>query len=473
MTFAQFIAVLRARKWVALGVFAFVLSTIVVVSLVLPKKYKGEASVVIDVKPDPITAFINPSAAMPSFMATQVDILVSERVALRVIRDLKLTEIPGIREQWQSEGEGKGTIEQYLILFLQNYLDVKPSRESNVINIAFKSQDPNFAAALANAFARAYIATTLELRADPAQNFKNFFDSQTRDARDNLEKAQAKLSAYQREKGIVATDERLDVENARLNELSSQLTQLQAISAESSSRQTQAQGSQADRIQEVINNPVIGGLKVDLSRAEVKLQELSQRLGDANPQVAEVKANIAELKSKIESETRRVSGGVAVSNTINKSREGQVRAALEAQRNKVLELKAVRDDVSVLQREVENAQRIYDGMVVRMSQTGLEAQNTQSYASMLTVAQPPSEHSSPKLLLNIAVGIILGSLLAVGSALVLELNDRRIRALEDVVAVLGIPVLGTLPKPTAKLFNPSRPVLPTLGLSAPDTGRSS
>lgn len=473
MTFAQFIAVLRARKWVALGVFAFVITAIVVVSLVLPKKYKGEASVVIDVKPDPITAFINPSAAMPSFMATQVDILASERVALRVIRDLKLAEIPGIREQWMSEGEGKGTIEQYLILFVQNYLDVKPSRESNVINIAFKSQDPNFAAALANAFARAYIATTLELRADPAQNFKNFFDSQTRDARDSLEKAQAKLSAYQREKGIVATDERLDVENARLNELSSQLTQLQAISAESSSRQTQAQGSQADRIQEVINNPVIGGLKVDLSRAEVRLQELSQRLGDANPQVAETKANIAELKAKLESETKRVSGGVAVSNTINKSREGQVRASLDAQRNKVLELKAVRDDVSVLQREVENAQRIYDGMVVRMSQTGLEAQNTQSYASMLTVAQPPAEHSSPKLLLNIAVGIILGGLLAVGSALVLEMNDRRIRALEDVVAVLGLPVLGTLPKPTAKLFNPARPAFQTLGLNAPDTGRSS
>ncbi|WP_457325249.1 chain length determinant protein EpsF [Roseateles sp. P5_E11] len=475
MTFAQFIAVLRARKWAALGVFAFVVTAIVVISLVLPKKYKGEASVVIDVKPDPITAFVNPSAIMPSFMATQLDILMSDRVALRVIRDLKLTEVPGIREQWQDDGEGKGTIEQYVILFLQNYLDVKPSRESNVINISFKSQDPTFAAALANAYAKAYIATTLELRADPAQNFRKFFDTQTHDAREALERAQAKLSAFQREKGIIATDERLDVENARLNELSSQLTQLQAISAESSSRQTQAQGTQTDRLQEVINNPVIGGLKLDLSRAEARLQELSQRLGDANPQVGETKANIAELKRKIDSETTRISGGVSVSNTINKSREGQVRASLDAQRMKVLELKSSRDEVTVLQREVENAQRIYDGLAARLSQTGLEAQNTQSYASMLTVALPPAEHSSPKLLLNTAVGILLGGLLAVGVALILELNDRRIRALEDVVTALGLPVLGTLPKPTAKRFNPARPMLHSPGapaLSAPDSGRS-
>jgi len=154
-------------------------------------------------------------------------------------------------------------------------------------------------------------------------NFKNFFDSQMKDARTALEQAQSKLSAYQQEKGIIATDERLDVENARLVELGSQLTQLQAISAESSSKETQAQGAKADRLQEVINNPVIGGLKVDISRAEAKLQELSQRLGEANPQVQEIKANIAELRSRMDAETRRISSAVGVSNTVNKSRKGR------------------------------------------------------------------------------------------------------------------------------------------------------
>jgi chain length determinant protein EpsF len=452
MTFGQFLSILRARKWVALAVFLGVVITTLVVSLLLPKQYTASASVVIDVKPDPVAAVLNPSMAMPSFMATQVDIMTSERVALRVIRDLKLLDNPGLRAQWQEATKGQGTIEQWLVDLLQKQLDVKPSRESNVIHVNYKAQDPRFAAGLANAFAKGYIATTLDLRVDPAKQFSSFFGAQSKDARDALEKAQSKLSAFQTAKGIVATDERLDVENSRLNELSSQLVQMQAISSESGSRQSQAQGAQSDRIQEVLQNPLISGLKADLARNEARLQELGAKYGDNHPQVIEAKANIAEQRSRLESETRKVTGGVSVSNTINKQREAQVRRELEAQRSKVLRMKAVRDEGQVLVREVESAQRTYDGMMARLNQTAMEAQSTQSFANILSEAQPPADPSSPKLLLNSMLAIFVGALLATGVALLLELTDRRVRDTGDIIEAMGLPVLGTLPKPGTKHF---------------------
>lgn len=455
MTVGQFLSVLRARWLAALSVFVLVVVATVAVSLLLPKQYKGTASVVIDIKPDPVTALMSPAMAMPSFMATQVDILGSDRVTLRVIRDLKLAENAQIRAQWQEDGS-KGSFEQYLIELLQKGLDIKPSRESNVITVDYKSPDPRFAAGLANAFAQAYIATTLELRVGPAQNFMRFFDTQTADAREALERAQNKLSAFQRAKGIIASDERLDVENARLNELSSQLTQLQAISAESSSRQTQAQGALGDRLPEVLNNPLVAGLKADLTRNEARLEELTQRLGDANPQVKEARANIAELRTRIDAEIRRVTSGVGVTNTINRTREAQIKRDLEAQRAKVLEMKAVRDEGLVMQREVENAQRVFDTLAARLNQTTLESQATQSYANVLTVAQPPSEPSSPRLVLNTLLAIFVGLLLAVGVALLLELSDRRVRAPEDVLGALNLPVLGILPQPDARRFQAGR-----------------
>ena len=461
MSFGQFLAILRARKWAALLVFLLVVATTVLVSLLLPKTYTGTASVVIDAKPDPVTAMINPSAALPSFMATQVDIMTSDRVALRVIRDLKLLDNPNLRQQWLDEAEGKGVIEQWLVDLLQKKLDVKPSRESNVISISYKSPDPRFAAGLANAFAQAYIATTLELRVDPAQQFKKFFDVQTKDARDAVERAQAKASAFQREKSIIASDERYDVESMRLNELSSQYTQLQAVSAESSSRQGQAQGGQGDRLQEVLGSALIGAMKADLTRNEARLQELNAKYGDSHPQVIEAKANIAEQRSKLDAETKRITSGVGVSNTINKSREGQVRASLEAQRAKVLQMKAVRDEGLVLQREAENAQRVYDNLVARLSQSSLEAQSTQSYANILSTAQPAAEPSSPKMLLNTALAVFLGILLAIGVALLLELTDRRVRSAEDAMTALGLPVLGTLPRPNAKRFSAGHLSLPS------------
>ncbi|MEF7616499.1 chain length determinant protein EpsF [Aquincola sp. MAHUQ-54] len=475
MTFGQFLSILRARKWAALLVFLLVVGTTVGVSLVLPKQYDATASVVIDIKPDPISVIAFQGMAMPSFMATQADILVSDRVALRVIRDLRLLESPQLREQWQTEGDGEGTFEQWLITLLHKKLDVKPSRESNVININYRSPDPRFSAGLANAFAQAYIATTLELRVDPAKQFSAFFVAQSKEARSALEEAQAKLSAYQREKGIIAADERLDVENARLAELSSQLVQIQAISGESSSRQAQAQGASGDRLQEVLSNPLIGGLRADLTRNEAKLQELNSKLGDNHPQVVEAKANITELRARIDAEIRRVTGGVTVTNTINKQREAQVRGELEAQRAKLLEMKAVRDQGQVLVREVENAQRAYDGVMQRLNQTAMESQTNQSYANLLTTAQPPAEHASPKMVLNTALAVFLGALLALGVVLLLELSDRRVRKPEDVIASLGLPVLGVLPTPNAKRFMSGKHSLMlqhrAMGLPAPQANK--
>lgn len=471
MTFGQFLSILQARKWAALLVFFLVVTTTVVVSLLLPKQYDAAASVVIDIKPDPVSAMAFQGMAMPSFMATQVDILTSDRVALRVIRDLKLTENPGLREQWQTEGEGKGSFEQWLIEILKKYLNVKPSRESNVIEIGYRSPDPRFAAGLANAFAQAFIATTLELRVDPARQYSTFFVNQSKEARTALETAQAKLSAFQRDKGIIAADERLDVENARLAELSSQLVQIQAVSSESGSRQQFAQGAQGDRMQEVLSNPLIGGLRADLTRNEARLQELNSKFGDNHPQVVEAKANITELRTRIDAEIRRVTGGVSVTNTINKQREAQVKRELEAQRSKLLQMKAVRDQGQVLVRELENAQRSYDNVMTRLNQTAMESQANQSYVNLLTTAQPPADPASPKLLLNIALAIFLGALLAIGLALLLELSTRRVRAPEDVIAALGLPVLGVLPKPNAKRFVSGKHALMlqqrVIGLPAP------
>ena len=231
MTFGQFIAILRARFWSALLVFIVTVATTVGVSMVLPKKYTAVATVVVDFRPDPVTAAMYGGVASPAMMATQVDVLQSDRVAQRVVRNLKLTENPQVRTQWLEDAQGKGSIEQWLGQTFQRSMDVKPSRESSVISISYKAADPNFAAALANAFVQAYLETALELRVDPAKQYSAFFDTRAKEARETLERAQAKHSAYQKEKGIIATDERLDIESARLNELSSQLVMLQAEKA--------------------------------------------------------------------------------------------------------------------------------------------------------------------------------------------------------------------------------------------------
>lgn len=450
MTFRQFLSILIARKRLFIAVMLGVLIPAVVLSFVLPKRYTAMASVVVDVKPDPLSAIAYQSLMTPGVIATQIDIIQSDRVARRVVRALKLTEVPQVREQWRDDKNGEGDIESWLVDKLQKDLDVKPGRESSVINVFYRAPDPRFAAALANAFVQAYIETSVELRVDPAKQYSSFFDVRAKESREALEKAQNKLSAFQNEHGLIMTDERLDVENQRLNELSSQLVLIQALSAEAGSRQAQANAGSGDKLQEVSSHPVVAALRADLSRSEARLQEISARLGDSNPQVVELKANIAELRQRIDAEVKRLTAGVGVSNNISRQREAQQRAEVEAQRAKVLKLKQVRDEGAVIMRDIENAQRNYDNITQRQSVTSIESQATSSNASLLTSAAPPIEPSFPKVPLNVALGIFVGALLAVGVVMAAELRDRRVREIDDVRELLGLPVIGVLPGPKSK-----------------------
>ena len=447
MTPGQCVAILKARWKGALLAFLLVVGSTIAVSLLLPRQYTATASVMIDFKPDPVTAMMSAGLASPGFMATQVDVIQSDRVAKRVVRNLKLNENPQVRQQWLEATNGVGSFETWLSMTLQKQMEVRPSRDSNVISVSYKAPDPQFAAGMANAFVKAYLETSLALRVDPAKQYAAFFDTRVKEARESLEAAQGKFSEFQKSNGIVATDERLDVENARLNELSSQALMLQALASESGSRQTQARGLSADKLQEVLNNPLVGGLKADTARAEARLQELSARLGNRHPQVLEAEANIAALRSKVEAETRRIVGGVGVSNAIARQRDSDVRVALEAQRAQVLRMKAVRDEGAVLMRDVESAQRAFDLVVGRFNQTTLESQTTQSNVNLLNEADAPLEPSSPKILLNAAVAVLLGSLLAVGGALLVELFNRRVRSAEDLSSALGLPLIGLLASP--------------------------
>ncbi|MFO1228401.1 Wzz/FepE/Etk N-terminal domain-containing protein, partial [Roseateles sp.] len=167
----QFLSVLGARWRLFL---IWLLGTVVFVvggSFLLPKKYTAVATVVVDVKPDLIAPYAMQSALSPTIVATQSEIIASDRVARRVVRSLKLTESPQIRQQFQDENNGEGDIETWLINSLWLSLDVKPGRESNVINVLFKGQDPRFAAGMANAFVQAYLDTAIELRVDPAKQY--------------------------------------------------------------------------------------------------------------------------------------------------------------------------------------------------------------------------------------------------------------------------------------------------------------
>jgi len=448
MTLQQLLLILRARWWVILGVFSVVVLAALVVSLVLPKSYTATTSLVVDAKStDPLLGAMLPPQAAQSYLATQVDIISSDRVAQRVVSLTRMDQVPLIQDQWREATDGQGDIRVWLGELLLKRLVVKPSRDSSVVSISYAGTDPQFSAAIANAFAQAYIETSLELKVEPARQYAQWFNDRTKGLRDDLEAAQRKLSEYEQRNGIIAGDGRFDVENARLAELNSQLVMVQGQRADSRSRQSQS--GAAESLPEVMASPLISGLKADVARLEAQQGQLRGRLGTNHPEVAKVDAEIASLKQRVATEVQRVASSLGTSTRISAAREAEIAAAVEEQKARVLELKAHRDQIAVLQRDVENAQRSYDLVTQRLAQTSLESQTQQTNIAVLTPAAPPLTHSSPRVLLNVALAAFLGLLLGIGVSLLLELVDQRVRGEDDLNQLPGVPVLGVISSSSA------------------------
>jgi uncharacterized protein involved in exopolysaccharide biosynthesis len=171
------------------------------------------------------------SGTTPGFLATQADIIASERVGARAVAALKLAADPRWAERWQKASGGQGDANRWIAGRLKKNVKVSPSHESNVLTLTVTADDPRFAADYANALARAYLETDLELRVEPARQSAVWFDEHTRQLRGELEGAQARLAEFQRANGLVG-DDKLDLESARLAELSTQLTAAQAQTSE-------------------------------------------------------------------------------------------------------------------------------------------------------------------------------------------------------------------------------------------------
>jgi len=447
LNFQQFINILWAQKWIALTALIISVITTLLVSLSLPKQYTAIASIVVNQRSvNPITGLEMASQLLPGYMATQSDVIASHNVAFKVVEKLKLGDDPQMQKAF-AKSKGIGDIKDWIADSLLINLEVKPSRESSLIGVGYTSETPESAAVIANAFTEAYIQTSIDLHAQPAKLSADWFDSQIVSLRERLERAQTALSTYQQQHGIIGTTDTFDMENTRLAELSRQLVESQSKTSELQSRKdllmsTLKQGGSIQSMHEVLSNSLIQTLKSDLARSTADLAELSKRVDVNHPHYKQAKAEMSSMQQKLGSEINTIINGITNELESSSQRDHLIANALAEQKAKVLELKNQHDEISLLKPEVESAQKSYDAAMQRAGQTRMESEMSQTNISILNPAVPPQKPAKPNILLNIIVSIFLGGMLGVGSALVTEMMDRRVRSSFDISQGLGVSVFS-------------------------------
>ena len=433
------LAVLRARLIPLLTVILVTVGVTVLLSLILPPRYTATVTLVVDSsRIDPTMGFSMPAGVGGDYLNTQLEIIQSQAVALRVVKELKMAEDPGAEKYWLEDTGGQGSIEDWLAKGLLRRLTAEAGKQNSIITISFMARDPQQAATIANAFAQAYVHTNLELRVAPAKEASEWFSSQVADLKSNLEKAQAKLTEFQRAKGIVNADERFDVENTRLAELSAQLAiaQSQAIDAVSRKRQLDQytkEGRNPEALPDAIGNALINTLKQQLSGAEARLTQLAGQLGRNHPEFQRSAAEVEQIKRQLNVELETLAAGVGNTARVAQAKEADLRSAVAAQKTRVLALNKEKgqDDMAVLAREVESAQKAFDAASQRFSEVRLESRISQTNVAILNPAVRPVEPTFPNWTINIALSLVLGTMLGVTLAFMMEHADRRVRSVED------------------------------------------
>jgi succinoglycan biosynthesis transport protein ExoP len=463
MTFRQFLGVLRARFGLIAAVFAVVLAAVAGASFMMTPRYTATAQILIDVKsPDPVAGQALPAHLLNSYIATQIELITSEKVALRVVDTLKLDQRPDWVARLGEDSNAKSTpaaVRLALANLVVKDLKVRPAKDSNLLVVSYSSRDRQSVAEISNAFVRAYIDTTVEMRVQPARQTREFFTEQSQLMRDQLETAQARLTEFRRSKGIATTDEKDDVENMRLQELSVQLTALQAARIEAAGKNVSASTvtrGGANDVPEVLANPLIQSLKGQLALVEARLRERSAVLGSAHPEIARLQQEVESLTQRLATESTNITGSLNRTYQISSARESEIRAALERQRAIVLANKSAREQLSVMQKDVDTAQRAYEALVTRVSQASLESQATQANVTSIAAAAMPRLPSSPNVPLNLAIGTLFGALLGVISALLAESLNARIRFADDLARATNGAVVGELTAAPIRFVEDSR-----------------
>ncbi len=446
MNLNTLIHILLARKLTIIGMTLLGLVIAGAMTFSMPKIYTATTELIVDGKgQDPISGQVVAGRLSAVYIGTQADIIRSRNVANKVIDQQNLMQHAGLAKELKlSDNEQKNR--RTIAAYLRGGLDVTPKRDSSVLGISFSGRNPELVAQLADAFSKAYIKTNLELRIEPAKQITQWYDEQLGSLRENLIKRQNVLSTYQEKHNILASSDRFDLESAKLAELSSMLIAAQNERLKDTSRNEQITGRNRGALpSQALDNPQVQRLTGELAEAQAKLGDLATNVGENHPQYRQAQGEVDSLRYQLNQALRFINGSLRSSVELSQSREAQLTLEVAAQKERVMQLGRHRNELTLLQQEVDNAQSAYDAALARSAATKLESQIAQTDIALLNAASVPTRPTSPKPLIALFLAGITGLLFGIGTALCWEWFDRRVRNVSDLDKLLDLAVLAYIP----------------------------
>jgi polysaccharide biosynthesis transport protein len=460
VTISQVLVILLRRGWIVL--LALLTTMIAAGSIVLfvPGRYEATATATIDPGDiDPISE-TRAGGSVALMQGNILSLVSSQRVAVDVVKRLNWVANPQAQQSFRNSSSfGRESIEEWMAASLLSGVDPKFLMGTNVLAIKYKSQDPNQAALMANAFLAATIDGSVAMKAADADQTARWFAPQLEELHQDLESSRARLAAFQTETNMVAPGEGADSDTHQYMAISGELTEARALLT---TMQTRLASTSTD----LSNDPsdpdlqILAGLKEKVVASETALETAKGIIGAGNPKMMAEQANLAAMHRQIGAAMEKMKQHLQqrIATT-----QDQIRA-LEAEQTTaqkgLIQLQGQRARLGELQRDIVFRAEQLNARERAAAQAKLKSKLTFSDMTVLDKAQPPLEPSFPRPSIVIPVGIAAGLALGLLLALLAEATDRRIRFPVDLEYAASAPFLGNLDAVRARVGAPRRALRP-------------
>ena len=438
---SQYLWIVKRNRWRLLGLVLASMAAAAIVSARLTPIYESIATVDIDRQvPSGVVgedSARNASNDADQFLATQIKLVGSDSVLRPVEQRFQLRKQEGQSAALSPRGE------EAPVTFKQ--LKVTRPPNTYLIEISYRSPDPQMAADTANAIAQSYLERSYEIRVRGSAALADFMEKQMDELKLKMERSGKALAALERELNVINPEEKTNILSSRLLQLNTEFTSAQSDRL----RQEAAfQSVSGDSLEAALATPQGENLrKLMEHRGEAleRFAEAKTHYGTNHPEYRKVQAQLSELAASIESAQREITARVESNYRESQRREAMVGEALKAAKQEFDQVNARSFDYQALKREADADKNLYQELVRKIKEAGINAGFQNNSVRIVDPARPALKPVFPNLPLNILLAMLFSCLAGVGGAVLADLLDKTVRDPEQVARTLRTEVIGSLP----------------------------
>jgi polysaccharide biosynthesis transport protein len=466
--------IVRNRKWTIIAFTLAVMAIVAAASLLMNPQYDALGRVVFyRENGDGFLGFKGVDTSLASdpddssTLDTQIGILKTNALAAQVISDLHLDQNPAF-----TRASKKPITEDGLIASFHKDLDISKEKGTRLIEIRYRSGDPQLAANIVNDLAKAYVEQNYKSKFQATKDISGFLAKQLTELQAKVETSQQALVDYQKEHGILGLDEKQNIVTAKLDDLNKALTAAETDRIQKEADYRLSRSDRPDLIAKLEPDSLITKLRGQEADLQVQLAQASVQLGPAHPKVLELSRQLERVRQSITAETARIGERIRDEYRATSNREHLLRQALESQKQAADEMNASAIQFDILRRDFEANRKLYDDLLQKLKEAGITASLKSSNIRIVDPAKAPMLPVEPNIPRNMALALMFGGLGGIFLAFSLSKLDDRLSTPQQVSIISPLPSLGVVPLLPRKRSNGSGSQLPQRGnghlkLSAP------